>query len=525
MRNGRFDKHVAEMPYQSIESVAYKAGLWGVTINLIGCDTHGYKIDGPQEEDAEPFVDYVQNLLTELSPAPLSIPRPEETKRDPAIERSHSIDARRIEQWQEWSPKWLRDKYRGEHEMLYEMLEADETIECIFAAYWGNKDQFYKVDDRGKPVSNPYDGIVVATNRRVFFLDQGFISSAAVDLPYHRFKRISVDNGNRVRIIGESTDEFGYVFHTGDEPRGAGLGEAAGLFVTAVRNHLPAKWNRIDAQLQALPVEGYRSQCALLYDILHDDEDIEGLITGEYKGDVKGASSYDGIVVATSRRRVFFLGSGPSGKNVAEMPHENIEAIEHAKRWLAESVTITGRDAHGYSVGNVPANAGEFAECVRNLLTAPLSRRPAKASMVEAKLQALDPRSIAWLSRYARTRRQLYDALEDDEGIEYMTYCAQISDLRKIKQGEIVRRGGTFVVTSRRILIQCADSKGEASAEMPYESIKAVSNFEPGPFRLRMFAGVQIIGHADDGFRMDKLYKDEAKELTVRLRSHLNETP
>ena len=145
--------------------------------------------------------------------------------------------------------------------------------------------------------------------------------------------------------------------------------------------------------------------------------------------------------------------------------------------------------------------------------------------MFEAKLQALDPRSIAWLSRYARTRRQLYDALEDDEDIEYMTYCAQISDLRKIKQGEIVRRGGTFVVTSRRILIQCADSKGEASAEMPYESIKAVSNFEPGPFRLRMFAGVQIIGHADDGFRMDKLYKDEAKELTVRLRSHLNETP
>ena len=146
-----------------------------------------------------------------------------------------------------------------------------------------------------------------------------------------------MDNGNRVRVIGESTDEFGYVFHTGDEPRGAGLGEAAGLFVTSVRNHLPAKWNRIDAQLQALPVEGYSSQCALLYDILHDDEDIEGLITGEYKGDVKGASSYDGIVVATSRRRVLFLGSGPSGKDVAEMPHENIEAIEHAKSGLLKA--------------------------------------------------------------------------------------------------------------------------------------------------------------------------------------------
>ncbi len=40
-------------------------------------------------------------------------------------------------QWQAKSPGWRLKKYSGEREMLYDILDDQEDIECLLACRWG----------------------------------------------------------------------------------------------------------------------------------------------------------------------------------------------------------------------------------------------------------------------------------------------------------------------------------------------------------------------------------------------------
>ncbi len=40
-------------------------------------------------------------------------------------------------QWQAKSPGWQPKEYSGEREMLYEILDDQEDIECLLACRWG----------------------------------------------------------------------------------------------------------------------------------------------------------------------------------------------------------------------------------------------------------------------------------------------------------------------------------------------------------------------------------------------------
>ena len=41
-------------------------------------------------------------------------------------------------QWQAKSPGWRPKEYGGEREMLYDILDGQEDIECLLACRWGD---------------------------------------------------------------------------------------------------------------------------------------------------------------------------------------------------------------------------------------------------------------------------------------------------------------------------------------------------------------------------------------------------
>ena len=87
-------------------------------------------------------------------------------------------------QWQTKSPGWRPREHIGEREMLYEILDDQEDIECLLACRWGDNHAWEWVGNivvtSGRGVQNVgnyypgplYDGIAVATSLRVIFFNE-----------------------------------------------------------------------------------------------------------------------------------------------------------------------------------------------------------------------------------------------------------------------------------------------------------------------------------------------------------------
>ena len=263
-------------------------------------------------------------------------------------------------QWHAKSPGWRPREYSGEREMLYDILDDQEDIECLLACRWGNNHSWAWVGNvvvgsrecrhihrhsrfRGNPKAigskcvfasyripgsrfrgddgnrrletdilklttlprgsiqnvgnyypgSRYDGIAVATSRRVIFLVKrrgflGFFGEATtataemtyediVSVPYPNmdlYERRWIDRrmGNLVRV-----GDYKYTVdrQVDDQP-----------FIDCVRSHLTSpealKANRLDAQWQACspdffdPVDSTRVR-RNLYSVLYDNENIERL--------------------------------------------------------------------------------------------------------------------------------------------------------------------------------------------------------------------------------------------------------
>ena len=103
----------------------------------------------------------------------------------------------RIDQeWEALIPKgWgtFGDKgmHSGERNMLYNLLEDDETLECLVGGKFG-PDLGRSHIARDKSL---HSGVGVATDRRVIFIDAGFISAEVAELPYSSVETISYSTG------------------------------------------------------------------------------------------------------------------------------------------------------------------------------------------------------------------------------------------------------------------------------------------------------------------------------------------
>ena len=81
-----------------------------------------------------------------------------------------------------------RNMHSGEHEMLYDILEDDESIKALVGgSYRAEQDTV-----RG----SKHRGVAVATDRRVIFLDKGIFGSTDIsEMPYRSIEGLTYSTG------------------------------------------------------------------------------------------------------------------------------------------------------------------------------------------------------------------------------------------------------------------------------------------------------------------------------------------
>ena len=113
------------------------------------------------------------------------------------------IDAR----WRALQPVWGPKEHGGEHEMLYDVLEDDESIESLVGCVWGPGNVFRANANRWDRMRQ-YDGIAVLTGRRVVLLKKKGTNKLITEMPLHNMESVDVDATGEVTLTGRSYSEW-----------------------------------------------------------------------------------------------------------------------------------------------------------------------------------------------------------------------------------------------------------------------------------------------------------------------------
>lgn len=220
LRKEKHSDKVVSLPYYALDSVSFKAGWMGGEVNLTSRNKRGYQIGSIQpKERATLFAETVQPLI---AAAPKGIPIP--------LTKEERID----QEWESLIPKgWgtFGDKgmHSGERDMLPNLLEDDEHLECLVGGKFG-PDLGRSHIARDKSLHN---AVGVATDRRVIFFDAGFLSTEVAELPYSSIETISYSTGmamGGLKITGRGATSLQMEMV---KPMGQ-----AKVFADAVRKHL-----------------------------------------------------------------------------------------------------------------------------------------------------------------------------------------------------------------------------------------------------------------------------------------------
>ena len=326
-----------------------------------------YVIRPSRTEDAEEIANLMQNYLA--APG-----RPDQKR------------ARILAEWQMQQPIW---RHRGKHDKerirLPEILDDGERLEGLLGGTYYSKEEG----------EMQYDGVVAATDRRLIFLSEGIFGKHAGQLLYEGISEIAYEKGRvhqELRFISNPGYNSYRVSSIDDErpynTRQSGYAEEFALLVQGFLAHLtePAsasvatagsKLSRINAQWQERSadwkLDTHKNEREKLFDILSDDENIERLIQGHYRADVKGTESHN-VVIAATDRRIVFVYNGLFGEHLNELSYSDIERVEVKNGFLAARITVTGRAGVNNYVVNDVVDEGrdEFIDCLRSHLDSSL---------------------------------------------------------------------------------------------------------------------------------------------------------
>ena len=122
---------------------------------------------------------------------------------------------------------------------------------------------------------------------------------------------------------------------------------------TARRDRINEQWQKRSSGWEL----GYReNERRKFYEVLEEDEEIEGLVDGGYAIDAKGAEWHDVVIAATDRRLVFVY-NGISGEHVGQVPYTDIERVNVKKGLISARMTITCRPGmDDYVIGGMTNN-------------------------------------------------------------------------------------------------------------------------------------------------------------------------
>ena len=117
----------------------------------------------------------------------------------PSREEQSRIDA----QWQRLQPGWSSKDHGAEQKMLYEALEDGESLEALVGCVWGPENVFRANAGRLDRMKR-YDGIAVATGRRVVLLKKKGMSDIITEMPLNTIESVDVDGEGEVTLTGRS---------------------------------------------------------------------------------------------------------------------------------------------------------------------------------------------------------------------------------------------------------------------------------------------------------------------------------
>ncbi len=105
--------------------------------------------------------------------------------------------------WKELQLGWGPKEHDGEHKMLYDVLENDETIEALVACVWGPDNAFRANANRWDKMRQ-YDGIAIVTGRRVVLVKAKGMNKITTEMPLHNMESVDVDGTGEVTLTGLS---------------------------------------------------------------------------------------------------------------------------------------------------------------------------------------------------------------------------------------------------------------------------------------------------------------------------------
>ena len=109
------------------------------------------------------------------------------------------IDARCKELQPGWGPK----EHGGELQILYEVLNDDESIEALVGCVWG-PDNVFRASANRLDRMRQFDGIAVVTGSRVVLLKRQGMSKVTTEMPLHNIDSVDVDDAGEVTLTGRS---------------------------------------------------------------------------------------------------------------------------------------------------------------------------------------------------------------------------------------------------------------------------------------------------------------------------------
>ena len=368
-------------------------------------------------------------------------------------------------QWHAKSPGWRPREYSGEREMLYDILEDQEDIECLLACRWGNSHSWAWVGNMvvgsGRGVQNVgnyypgplYDGIAVATSLRVIFLTKrrGFLgffgeaTTATAEMPYEDIVSVPYPNMDlyerrwkdrrMVNLVRVGNYKYTVDRQVDDQP-----------FIDCVRSHLTSpealKTNRLDAQWQACapdffdPADSTRVR-RNLYSVLYDNENIERLIQGNLW---EWSTPKAGVAVATESRIIFIRASEQRYSIPwSETPYRSIDEVACHQA----EVTITRRSAGVCKITDArQLHAESFADSIQDHLSGEVATdEAARLNRIDAQWYARISDNQVWRPE-AHTDELLalygvLDGAEDIESVieaslENIIYCVAVATDRRV---------------------------------------------------------------------------------------------
>ena len=190
----------ATIHYDGIRRCIYEGILSRWRIDLEMPLSKNIKIANVSSEvSAQTFVDYVND---HLNPYALDIRMENELDELPNEDR---VRSRVDQQWETVKPSsWGRRMHSGERKMLYRLLSNGENIESMVGGTYRAEQDTNR--------HHKHNGIAVATDKRIIFLDQGVFGSTEVsEIPYRSVEAITYSTGilmAGVQITGQGVSGF-----------------------------------------------------------------------------------------------------------------------------------------------------------------------------------------------------------------------------------------------------------------------------------------------------------------------------